>query len=500
MKLTKNWKPQFLVLLLHLTCIKSTWGYKVPAVNIELLANGFRVSIPDERDVKSVAFNVNRNRNFTGFEQGEFSAQVRESQNGRWQHDFVRSVIRAHDILYIWTNVQHGALIYRSPGQPQEVCQLSGEHLPAECTYSGESTAYQQPESTTENGITKVLPNDVRSHCQQTSITIVSPAPEKPICKGELVFEDNFDSLNDSCWLHEVRAPLDSTDAEFVLYDGKARVHNAQLIVEPRLWSSYRPDLHITNAHLDLSDRCTGTHNRQKECMLLTSGPLIMPPVVVPRLSTRESFGFKYGRIEIRAKLPKADWIIPLLLLEPLIESYGQTGYESGQLRIAMARGNDQLRLPHGKLIDGRTLYGGAVLSTEASQREDFMVQKRHSAHFGDDFHIYSLEWSNNSLRFSVDGQDYGELLKGFADSDLNASWRRGGEMAPFDRMFYISLGISVGGFGDFVDKLRTSNYEKPWMNKHPQAKLHFWQSQDHWLPTWKQPRLLIDYVRVYAL
>jgi len=60
-------------------------------------------------------------------------------------------------------------------------------------------------------------------------------------------------------------------------------------------------------------------------------------------------------------------------------------------------------------------------------------------------------------------------------------------------------LGLSVGGFGDFVDSLRTATYEKPWTNYHPQAKLQFYQSQDQWLPTWKQPSLKIDYVRVFA-
>lgn len=100
-----------------------------------------------------------------------------------------------------------------------------------------------------------------------------------------------------------------------------------------------------------------------------------------------------------------------------------------------MARGNVQLRHPYGKLFDGRTLFAGPVLSTEASQREDFMVQQRRSVHFGDEYHIYALDWSSQSLRFSIDGQDFGELRAGFVDSDVNPSWRRGGPMAPFDRM-----------------------------------------------------------------
>ncbi|KAH8371084.1 hypothetical protein KR093_006167, partial [Drosophila rubida] len=449
---------------------------------------------PDESGVKSVAFNVNRNRNFKGFEQGDFSGQVREAQNGRWQYDFVKGTLAAYDTLYVWTNVQHGTAMYRDQGSPLDACDLPGNYLPQGCAQIATEIKH----------MTRQPPGSAASQtqsqaCEELSETVMSPAPGTPLCKGQLVFEENFEQLNESRWQHEVRAPLDSIDAEFVLYDGKAIVRDGQLIIEPTLWSSYRPDLPITHAELDLSDRCTGTHNRQKECVLVTSGPIILPPVVAPRLSTKESFQFKYGRVEIRAKLPKGDWLIPLLLLEPYMESYGQSGYESGQLRVAMARGNDQLRLPHGKLIDGRTLFAGPVLTTEASQREDFMVQLRRSVHFGNDFHVYGLEWSSRSLRFTVDGIEFGELIN-FADSGLNPSWRRGGPLAPFDRMFYISLGLSVGGFGDFVDRLRTATYEKPWLNKHPQAKLNFWQSQDEWLPSWKQPKLLVDYVRVYAI
>ncbi|XP_023162081.2 gram-negative bacteria-binding protein 1 isoform X2 [Drosophila hydei] len=421
---------KLLVLLILLySSIAGIWSYKVPAVKVDPLVNGFRVSIPDEHGIKSVAFNVNRNRNFTGFEEGEFSAQVRESQDALWKYDFKRVHLRAHDTLYIWTSVQHGNAIFRDQGQPLQVCQLNGVNLPTDCLKNPNLKA----ESATEkrNLINRESPS---TSCTKSE-TVMSSPPTNPLCKGQLIFEENFDQLNESRWLHDVRAPLDSTDAEFVLYDGKARVLDGQLLIEPKLWSSYRPDLHITNAQLDLSDRCTGTHNRQKECVLLTSGPHIMPPVVVPRLSTKESFAFKYGRIDIRAKLPKGDWLVPLLLLEPLMEAYGQSGYESGQLRVAMSRGNQQLRLPHGKLIDGRTIFGGAVLSTEASQREDFMVQQRRSVHFGDDFHLYSLTWSSQSLRFSIDGQEYGELLTGFAESNLNPSWRRGSPMAPFDRM-----------------------------------------------------------------
>lgn len=37
----------------------------------------------------------------------------------------------------------------------------------------------------------------------------------------------------------------------------------------------------------------------------------ILPPVVASRISTKNSFSFKYGKIEIRTRLPRGDWIYP---------------------------------------------------------------------------------------------------------------------------------------------------------------------------------------------
>ncbi|XP_034477241.1 gram-negative bacteria-binding protein 1-like [Drosophila innubila] len=461
-------------------------------VKVETLAKGFRVSIPDNSVAKRIVFNVNRNQYFKDFVTGELSGEVHKSQNGRWQYDFVNATLRANDTLFLWLEEENDNGIYKDEFEPLQACDLAGNNLPDDCPKKADETI------DSHNQVNYRGTTPTHMSCQ-SSETETSPAIAT-LCKGQLIFEENFDQLNETRWQHEVRTPSDITDVEFLLYDGKARVRDGQLIIEPQLWSSYRPDLDITNAKLDLSERCTGIHNRQKECVLRTGGTFIMPPVVVPRISTVDSFQFKYGRIEIRAKLPKGDWLVPLLLLEPYREYYGQTGYESGQLRVAMARGNDHLRLPHGKLIDGRTLLAGPVLSTEASQREDFMVPLRRNVHFGNDFHVYGLEWSSQSFRFTIDGKEYGELSSIFADSHSNAGWRRGGPLAPFDRMFYISVGLSVGGFGDFVDNLTTATYEKPWSNKNPRAMLHFWQRQNDWLPSWKQPNLLVDYVRVFAI
>ncbi|KAH8267859.1 hypothetical protein KR026_009462 [Drosophila bipectinata] len=484
--------------ILLLITIANIKGYKTPTPRVELLENGFRISIPDENGVKLVAFNANRNKNFTSFNQGQYTVRLTKPQNGRWTSEFMSVPLRAHDVLYLWTSVQHEKAVYQDMGQPLQVCNLEGNYLPRGCTsHEDDDPTDGNPSNNVEGFVESTSPEP----CKPSS-TKVSPAPSGPLCKGQLIFQETFDQLNDSLWLHEVRLPLDTKDAEFVLYDGRARVEEGNLVIEPMLWSSYRPDLSIANARLDLSERCTGTHNRRRECVLQTtgSGPSgIMPPVVVPRINTKESFAFQYGRIEIRARFPKGDWMVPLLLLEPLTEWYGQTGYESGQLRVAFARGNSKLKMPRGKLVDGRSLYGGPILSPDAQLREDSLVSQRRSSHFSNDFHTYSMDWSSTGLQFSVDGQIYGEILNGFAELDLNPRWKQGGPMAPFDRLFYITLGLSVGGFGDFIDDLRTATYEKPWRNYHPLAKIEFHAHESDWLPTWEQPAMLIDFVRVFA-
>jgi len=49
----------------------------------------------------------------------------------------------------------------------------------------------------------------------------------------------------------------------------------------------------------------------------------IVNPVASARVSTVDSFAFKYGRVEIRAQLPKGDWLWPALWMLPKIDTYG---------------------------------------------------------------------------------------------------------------------------------------------------------------------------------
>lgn len=76
--------------------------------------------------------------------------------------------------------------------------------------------------------------------------------------------------------------------------------------------------------------------------------------------------------------------------------------------------------------------------------------------------------------------------------------------MAPFDREFYISLGVAAGGIADFPDGAKTGegHIVKPWENTSPKAELRFWSSKDDWYPTWKNQSagLIVDYIKVWSV
>ena len=166
------------------------------------------------------------------------------------------------------------------------------------------------------------------------------------------------------------------------------------------------------------------------------------------RLKTRkkdgsELFCRKYGRFEIRAKLPTGRGVWPALWMLPQDEKYGGWA-ASGEIDILEARGQEPSQ------ILGTLHFGGKwPANTEVS----------HTYTLPDggtiaDFHDYALEWDPGEIRWYVDGQqfatqafwwssdktDRNEGAKPASEAELNP-WP-----APFDRPFYLVMNVAVGG------------------------------------------------------
>ena len=70
----------------------------------------------------------------------------------------------------------------------------------------------------------------------------------------------------------------------------------------------------------------------------------ILPPIQSARINTKDTFSFKYGKVEINAKLPGGDWRQPALWLLPNDNFYGPWPL-SGEIDIVETRGNKELVL-----------------------------------------------------------------------------------------------------------------------------------------------------------
>ncbi len=142
------------------------------------------------------------------------------------------------------------------------------------------------------------------------------------------------------------------------------------------------------------------------------------------RLLTRGKQAWKYGRFEIRAKLPSGTGTWPAIWMLPEDWAYG--GWpESGEIDIMEHVGFEPVRV-----------YGS--IHTEAYNHvEGTQVTNGIRIPYAEaDFHTYEIEWTPEKITWYVDGEQYGTF------SNEHESYREW----PFDQDFHLILNIAVGG------------------------------------------------------
>jgi beta-glucanase (GH16 family) len=147
------------------------------------------------------------------------------------------------------------------------------------------------------------------------------------------------------------------------------------------------------------------------------------------RISTRDRFAFRYGRIEARMKLPAGQGLWPAFWMLPQDAAYGGWA-ASGEIDIVEAR---NLGATGGNTVHGTIQYGGQA-PANTSSGEQYLV----ATDVTTDFHVYALEWNEAEIRWYVDG-----VL--FAVSN---SWYSTAAPfpAPFDKPFHMIFNVAVGG------------------------------------------------------
>ena len=128
-----------------------------------------------------------------------------------------------------------------------------------------------------------------------------------------------------------------------------------------------------------------------------------MNPIQSARLRSVNSFNFKYGRAEIRAKLPKGDWLWPAIWFLPKDNAYGQWP-ASGEIDLVESRGNSCAGEAGGSESFGTTLHWGPDYLHDAYEKAT--KQYKHTESLGNDFHIYGLDWSEKGIISTIDGTE----------------------------------------------------------------------------------------------
>ncbi|GAA2415756.1 glycoside hydrolase family 16 protein [Streptomyces glaucosporus] len=145
------------------------------------------------------------------------------------------------------------------------------------------------------------------------------------------------------------------------------------------------------------------------------------------RMNTAGKFTTTYGHIEARIKIPRGRGMWPAFwMLGADINNPGVGWPNSGEIDIMENVGHEPGKV-HG------TIHGPGYSGGEGIGASYTLPGGRA---FADDFHTFAVDWSPNSITWSVDGQVYQRRTP----ADL------GGDRWVFDKPFFLILNLAVGG------------------------------------------------------
>lgn len=145
------------------------------------------------------------------------------------------------------------------------------------------------------------------------------------------------------------------------------------------------------------------------------------------RLNSTGKGEFTYGRIEIRAKIPRGRGTWPAIWMMPVGNGkYSKKNWpDNGEIDIMEHVGFDQ-GVIHGSF---HTKNWNWIINTQKTKKIDVLD-------CSSEYHTYALEWTKDELNLFVDSNSY------YSYKNPHTNWKDW----PFDQPFYLILNIAVGG------------------------------------------------------
>jgi|AntRauTorcE11898_2_1112593.scaffolds.fasta_scaffold00181_16 beta-glucanase (GH16 family) len=141
------------------------------------------------------------------------------------------------------------------------------------------------------------------------------------------------------------------------------------------------------------------------------------------RLITKNKGDWKYGRIEVRAKVPAGRGTWPAVWMLPTDWEYG--GWpSSGEIDIMEYVG-----------YQPNVIHQSVHTQTYNHQSGTEITKSSNVETAEEEFHLYAIEWKENKIDFFVDGR----LRLTFENEGTWQKW-------PFDKRFHLLLNVAIGG------------------------------------------------------
>jgi len=279
----------------------------------------------------------------------------------------------------------------------------------------------------------------------------------------KLIFSEEFDEFDLRTWSHEITAS-GGGNWEFEWYGNNrannSYVENGTLFLRASLSEDFlgvppTRDQTVLQPGGAFPNQCSDSNDWG--CRRQTGGANIINPVQSAKISTKESFSFRYGRVEVRAKMPQGDWLWPAIWLMPRYAQYG--GWPaSGEIDLVESRGNLGSPEASGRETMSSTLHWGPKYSENMYSMTHKEFSLKNGADLSEDFHTYGMYWNSSvlytyldnatnvvlSVDLSVDSWTKGDFKNKFGDP-VNP-WRSGSSAAPFDREFFLIMNLACGG------------------------------------------------------
>ncbi|KAF5294928.1 hypothetical protein FQR65_LT10640 [Abscondita terminalis] len=518
---------------LVITICSTKSQYAVPSVTLEALKKGgFRVYIPE---IKILFRVVNDEQKIVSHHPGSINAETNTSENGFWILEF-EDQLKVGDVINYWIFVNANHLGYRKDGDPLKVHRLLDSYttLRGRCVEAstvisgGKSTCVgdviinddfagpfiDSNTWTVEHRIpTYVAPhyyfnsflNEDETRFIREKVMFLKPialsesdlrastviSGGKSTCVGDVIINDDFAGpfIDSNTWTVEHRIPTYVAPHyyfnSFLNEDETRFIREKVMFLKPIALSE--SDL---RGILNLKQGCTATNNY--ECFYESKSSFLLPPVKSAKIVSKTTF--KYGKIEIRAKLPQGDWIVPILQLEPA----QRDAVSPANIIIAYSRGNKALSGSDPSIdvrslapndIGSRLLVGGPTLSEGEPDERKSLVGTYQKDHLNAAFHVYSLIWTPDKIRCLLDNVEYGTVdLKRLPNI--------------YNQEYTLSLGVAVGGVTDFPDNVVSGNDPKPWSEQDRSYLKRFSEAKPIWSKTWDgdNSALQVDYVKARAM